>query len=222
MILIVLFLWTARHQGEAPCFQPMRFAQRTLILDAGHGGEDGGAISLTGTPESQINLAIVLKMRDICGFWGIPAVLTRAGDYSLKDSSADTIVKMKRSDLEHRVELIEASKPAALISIHQNIFSTPKAWGTQVFYAPTGGSEQWGVFTQSLMADALQPENTRRSKQITEDIFLMNHITCPAILVECGFLSNGEEARLLEQDEYQCQLALVIADSYLTYSFASE
>ena len=219
LLLLFLFLWAARQREGEICFCPVRFEQYTLILDAGHGGEDGGAISLTGTPESGINLDIVLKMRDICGFWGIPAVLTRDGDYSLSLTDSGTVAQRKRSDLEQRIRLIEKNQPCVLISVHQNIYSSLSAKGGQVFFAPTRGSDAWGVYTQDLLARALQPDNTRQSKQITGDIYLLNHISCPAILVECGFLSNPEESSMLEQSEYQTKLALVLADSYLTYFF---
>lgn len=199
------------------CFQAQRFSHRILILDAGHGGEDGGAISVTGTTESQLNLSIVLKMRQVCGLFGVDPVLTREEDASLKDSNADTLAQKKRTDLRNRVKLIEKTEDAFLISIHQNYFSGASNRGAQVFFAPTEGSEAWGIYCQQLLVDHLDPENHRLSKQISDDIYLMNHISCPGILVECGFISNREEARMLETERYQLQLAITIVTSYLTY-----
>lgn len=214
MICLACFPW---YRPADPCFQPQRFSGRVLILDAGHGGEDGGAISVTGTLESQINLSIVLKMQQLCGLFGVDAILTRDSDASLKDANANTLSKMKQSDLRNRVKLIEKTKGAFLISIHQNYFAGASNRGAQVFFASTADSEAWGNYCQQLLVDHLDPENHRRSKQVSSDIYLMNHITCPAILVECGFISNREEAKLLETGSYQTKLAITILVSYFTY-----
>lgn len=217
-LCLTFFPW---YESSTVCFQPQRFGQHVLILDAGHGGEDGGAVSVTGTPESRINLAIVLKMQQLCGFFGVDTVLIREEDVSLRDSSASTLAQMKRTDLKNRVALIESVDHAVLISIHQNYFSGAANRGAQVFYAPTEGSEAWGAYCQQLMVTALNPDNHRLSKQITEDIYLMNHISCPAILVECGFLSNPEEANALEDSAYQTKIAVAVLNSYLTFNFDS-
>lgn len=213
-ICLALVPW---YNQSDSCFQSQRFSGRTLILDAGHGGEDGGAVSVTGTSESQINLDIVLKMQQICGLFGVDPVLTRDRDTSLKDTSADTLAQKKRTDLRNRVKLVEKTKNAFLISVHQNYFSGASNHGAQVFFAPTEGSQAWGIYCQQLLVDQLDAENHRQSKQISDDVYLMNHITCPAILVECGFISNREEAKRLEQDDYQTQVAITIVSSYLTY-----
>lgn len=217
--MFLLFLTTLFSAKVHTCFQPHRFSGRTLIIDAGHGGEDGGTVSVTGTYESSINLDVALKMRDLCGFFGIKTVLTRTEDRSICDDSANTLAEKKRSDLQNRVALIESTDQAVLISIHQNFFSQSSSYGAQVFYAPTDGSQEWGAQCQELLVSAVDPGNTRVSKQISEDIYLMNHISCPALLVECGFLSNQSEAVLLEKPEYQTKLALTIITSYLTFPF---
>ncbi len=209
------------YRPSGICFQPQRFGGRVLILDAGHGGEDGGAVSVTGTQESQINLNIVLKMQQLCGLFGVDAVLTRESDTSLKSPNANTLAEMKRTDLQHRVELIEATENAVLISIHQNYFSGASSSGAQVFYAAGSSGERWGAYCQQLLTKHLDPENHRQSKQIADDIYLMNHISCPALLVECGFLSNREEAERLETDSYQLQLAMTVLASYLTFDFTA-
>jgi N-acetylmuramoyl-L-alanine amidase len=216
--LLLPLVWTAQ-QSASPCFQSQRFSGRTLILDAGHGGEDGGAVSITGTPESGINLAIVLKIQQLCGLFGVNVQLTRMEDRSLKDDSASTLSEMKRTDLMNRVSMINDVSRGVLISIHQNIFSDASNHGAQVFYAPTEESESWGAQCQSLLVSRLDADNRRLSKLISTDIYLMNHISCPAILVECGFLSNQQEALALENDAYQTKLAAVILTSYLTYPF---
>lgn len=201
------------------CFQPMRYGQRLLIIDPGHGGEDGGAVSVTGTAESAINLAIALKMDAFCGLFGVEHILTRSSDVSLKDHDASTLAEMKRTDLYNRVALVEKTSGAVLVSIHQNYFASGQYSGAQVFYAPTPGSEDWAIRCQQLLTTELDPENHRLSMAISKEIYLMNHIGCPAILVECGFLSHNREAMLLETDDYQTKIALTILASYLNEPF---
>lgn len=218
-LLFLLFVTALFSAKVHTCFQPQRFSGRTLIIDAGHGGEDGGTVSVTGTYESTINLDVALKMRDLCGFFGIKTIMTRTEDCSICDDPSATLAERKRSDLHNRVELIESTDQVVLISIHQNFFSKSSSYGAQVFYAPTDDSQEWGAQCQQLLISAVDPSNTRVSKQISEDIYLMNHISCPALLVECGFLSNQSEAVLLENPEYQTKLALTIITSYLTFPF---
>lgn len=192
--------------------------QRTgpLVLDAGHGGEDGGAVSLTGTPESRINLAIVLKLRDVLGLYGVDPILLREEDVSLHDESANTLREKKRSDLKNRVEAIEAVEGGSLLSIHQNTYTSSRYHGSHVFYAPTEGSQALAEHMQNSIKNTLQPDNERAVKQIPDTVYIMNHITCPAALIECGFLTHPEEEALLRDEDYQRKLAAVIAAAWLT------
>jgi len=187
-----------------------------LVLDAGHGGEDGGAVSLTGVPESQLNLAIVLRLRDVLGLYGVDPILLREEDISLHDSDADTLREKKRSDLKNRVEAIEAVEGGTLLSIHQNTYTSSRYSGSHVFYAPTEGSRPLAEHFQSSIKAALQPDNERAVKQIPDSVYIMNHVTCPAVLVECGFLTNPEEEALLRDEDYQRKLAAVLASAWLT------
>lgn len=189
-----------------------------LVLDAGHGGEDGGAVSITGTPESEINLSIVLKLRDVLGLYGVDPILLREEDISLHDSGADTLREKKRSDLKNRVAAVEAVEGGTLLSIHQNTYPSSRYHGAHVFYAPTEGSQELATHIQSSIKTALQPDNERAVKQIPDTVYIMNHITCPAVLIECGFLTNPEEEALLRSEDYQRQLAAVIAASWVTSS----
>lgn len=193
-----------------------------LILDAGHGGEDGGAVAPSGVPESQINLEIVQKMSDLLRLYGQSPILTRQEDVSLHDSDADSLRKKKVSDLKNRVELIESVPDATLVSIHQNTYPDPACRGTQVFYASTADSQPLAELLQTTIRTALQPENSRTAKPISKGVYLMNHISCPAALVECGFLTNGEEAALLQSDEYQRKLSLILAAALLTQNIDSQ
>lgn len=196
-------------------FQPVRSGGETLVLDAGHGGEDGGAVSLTGTPESGINLSIVLKMEQLLAFCGDPPVVLRREDRSLHDASAQTLRQKKASDLHNRAAAVSAIEHAALISIHQNAYPNEKYHGAQVFYANGSLSLPLAQRTQELLRVKLDPSNERVAKPIPDHVYLMNHISCPAILVECGFLTNAEEEEKLRTGEYQTKLATVLCAAWL-------
>ena len=187
---------------------------RILILDAGHGGEDGGASSAGGSKESDINLNIVLKTEMLMAFLGVRTELTRDQDRSMHSDGASTIHEKKVSDLKNRVELINGIPDAMLISVHQNYFTDPRYKGAQVFYNGGEVSRQWGEGTQEVLRQTLDPGNNRAAKAVPENVYLFSHISCPAILVECGFLSNGEEASLLLTDAYQRKISLALAGAY--------
>ena len=187
----------------------------TLVIDPGHGGEDGGAVSITGVPESRINLSIALKCDQVAGLYGLPTLLLRREDVSLAPAEAETLREKKRGDLQRRVALTEQTPGAWLLSIHQNKFDSPSSHGAQVFYRPDPSSEVWAKATQSLLCSAADPGNRRKVKQIPKEIYLMSHVTCPAILVECGFLSNPAEEQRLQQEDYQRRLAVVLMGAFL-------
>ena len=184
--------------------------QPRLILDAGHGGEDGGAISLSGAKESLINLSITLKLEQLLAFLGEPALLVRDSDRSLHDDNAVTLREKKISDLKKRVKIAGEYPGAVLVSIHQNSYPEQQCRGTQVFYAPTEGSQQLAQSIQLAVVNHLQPENNRQEKKISDSVFLMNHVENTAVLIECGFLTNPLEDRLLQDESYQREIALVL------------
>lgn len=190
---------------------------KTLILDAGHGGEDGGAVTQSGVPESQINLAVVQKMDDILCFYGDLPILLRREDVSLHDAHAKTLREKKVSDLKNRVSLVNGISNGVLISIHQNSYPNEKYCGGQTFYANTEGSEDLARHIQTAIKQTLQNDNERESKQIPDTVYLMNHVTCPAVLVECGFLTNRAEAQLLLDPLYQKKLAMTLSAAWLTF-----
>ncbi len=214
LLLGCLRLWAERSAGRPVSAAALPEVQ-VLVLDAGHGGEDGGAVADDGTMESGLNLAIVQKLDLLCGFFGVPAVLTREGDCSLADPGIETLRGRKTSDLKNRVKRINGIPNACLISIHQNHFPESRYSGAQVFFAPTEGSEALGERMQTVLREAADPENTREAKAIQESIYLMNHIECKGVLVECGFLSNPREAALLCSGAYQTKLAAAILAAYL-------
>lgn len=216
--LLLLILTLSKWNGlMEPAMEPAA-VQRTgpLVLDAGHGGEDGGAVSLTGVPESQINLAIVLKLRDVLGLYGVDPLLLRETDVSLHDGDAGTLREKKRSDLKNRVAAVEDVEGATLLSIHQNTYPGSRYHGAHVFYAPTEGSQSLAEHFQNSIKSALQPDNKRAVKQIPDTVYIMNHVSCPAVLIECGFLTNPEEEALLRDEDYQRKLAAVLAGAWLT------
>ncbi len=208
--------WAWGFSGSIPAAGPAAAStgRWALILDAGHGGEDGGATSAGGQLESGINLAIVKKTEALAAFLGVRPVMTREDDVSIHDSTARTLHEKKVSDLKNRVALINSTDHALLISVHQNHFTDPRYSGAQVFYTPGDISRQWGEETQKLLRRALDPSNGREARPVPDTAYLFRHISCPAILVECGFLSNGQEASLLATDSYQRKIAVALAGAY--------
>ena len=186
-----------------------------VIIDPGHGGEDGGAVSITGIKESTLNLAIAQKLDLILAFYGVRTVMTRTTENIEYSDSATTIRKKKVEDQNNRIDLINSIDNAVVISIHQNNYPSSGPFGAQALYASTEGSKAFAEYMQQLLVDAVNPENRRTAAKISSDILLMNSIACPAILVECGFLSNPEEEALLKTQAYQLKLAAVIAAGYL-------
>ncbi|MGM9564995.1 N-acetylmuramoyl-L-alanine amidase [Evtepia sp.] len=209
VLLVQLFWWEDTTSAFA------RLPEQTLVIDPGHGGEDGGAVSVSGQKESDINLSIALQLDQLMGFYGVHTLLTRETDVSIHDQSATTLREKKVSDIHNRVALIHAVENATLISIHQNSYTSQRYHGAQVFYADETLSLPFARQVQDTFRTALDPENTRAAKPIPSSVYLMNHISCRAILVECGFLSNPEEDRLLQEKDYQRKLAMVMAASYI-------
>ena len=206
--------WLGRDRVVA-AVSPASEGDRILILDAGHGGEDGGASSASGSKESDINLNIVLKTEVLMAFFGVRTELTRSEDRSMHSEGASTIHEKKVSDLKNRMEFINSIPDAMLISVHQNYFTDSRYSGAQVFYTSGDVGRQWGEGTQEVLRQLLDPDNDRAAKAMPGNIYLFSHISCPAILVECGFLSNGEEASLLLTDTYQRKVSLALAGAYV-------
>lgn len=180
-----------------------------IIIDAGHGGEDGGAVSCTGVPESGINLQIALRLDDLLHLMGHETVMVRTTDISVY-TEGETLGQKKASDLKARAKLVNETENAVLVSIHQNTYSGAQYSGAQVFYAKTEGSEALAKQLQSAFVQTVNPGSKRQAKKIT-GLYLFEHITRPGILVECGFLTNAEEEAKLRSDAYQKKLCCVIA-----------
>lgn len=182
-----------------------------IILDAGHGGIDGGCTSADGVPEKGINLGILLKLRDILTFSGFDVKVTRDSDISIHDKGVEGIAAQKSSDMDNRLEMFNSEKNAVCISIHQNQFTDPVYKGAQMFYSDEQrGSERLARALQSRFSTLLQPDNDREIKECGKELFLCYYSKNPTVMAECGFLSNPEEAALLNTEEYQTKTALTI------------
>lgn len=188
---------------------------QTIVIDAGHGGEDGGAVSCTGVPESRINLEIALRLRDLCHLLGYNTCMIRTEDISVY-TEGNTLAAKKASDLRQRVRIVNSTNRGVLISIHQNTFSDNRYDGAQVFYAPTEGSKELADLLQSNLIISLN-QNSHRNSKPANNVFLMQHIDRTGVLIECGFLSNTEEEASLRDASYQKKLCCVIASSLSQY-----
>lgn len=190
----------------------------TIVIDAGHGGFDGGATGVDGIVEKDLNLSIARKLYDLFTVNGFDAVLTRDSDETLEDPSLTTIRKRKNSDIHNRLELAKSYDNCILLSIHQNKFPQSQYFGAQVFYGPKNPqSEALAKITQRRMVEMLQPENTRQYKPCGDSVYLIYNAPMPALLIECGFLSNPDDAYKLIDADYQKKIAFAIFSSTAEY-----
>ena len=206
---ILCIVFGGKKAVRAYSSQHVSQARYCIVLDAGHGGEDGGATSCTGVLESGINLEITLRLKDLFRLLGRETKMIRTSDVSVY-TKGGTIAQKKMSDLKERARIVNSTPRAMLISIHQNNFSDNRYSGAQVFYADTQGSEFLAKQLQSTLIASLNKDSKRACKRC-DGVYLMEHITCPGILVECGFLSNPAEEAKLRSMEYQRKLCCVIA-----------
>ena len=214
VVLSLVFSGVCEYAAASGTIQAL--PRPVVVVDAGHGGEDGGAVGPGGVLESQINLDITQRLEPLLALCGFEPVPVRDGDYAVYDSGCATIAQKKASDLRNRAKLVQETAPALLLSIHQNQFSDGRYSGAQVFYAPTSGSEALAGLLQQGLRDSLDPGNNRQCKPAGE-VYLMQHVDCTAVLVECGFLSNSAEAAQLQQPDYQKKIACTIVAGLLQY-----
>lgn len=188
-----------------------------IVIDPGHGGEDGGAVSDNGVLEKDINLSIANDTSALFYLLGFDILRTRKNDMAL-DSGEDTIRKRKVSDMKKRLEIFNSSKENTIISIHQNKFSENKYHGAQIFYSPNNSkSKQLADSIKYSVKGLLQPDNERECKKADGGIYLLKNTNNPAIIVECGFISNEEECNHLLDKQYQKQMAFSITAGFLSY-----
>ena len=192
-----------------------------FILDPGHGGEDGGAISSDGLVESGVNLDIALRLKDLCSFFGMKSVMTREGENLDYPENLNRTAERKRWDTRRRTEFINSQQNAILLSIHQNNFPTGTARGPQAFYGRLPGSREFaGLIHQNLIA-ALHPESRRVAAPAPKEVYIMFNANCPAVLVECAFLSDPEDCALLRTDKHKKKIAAILMASCLQYTEAT-
>ena len=212
-IIVILFIF---HQNDISGMFSTIFKNSlstVVIIDAGHGGFDCGAIGVGNIYEKDINLAVSIKLRDLLNLNGYIVKMTRVTDVGTESPDAVSIRQKKHSDIKNRLKLMNENKNGIYISIHQNMFSQSKYYGSQVFYSGNNeGSRILAENIQSQLIDLLQPQNNRRIKRATSDIFLLYNANkeMPSIMVECGFMSNENELKLLMDLDYQKKLAFSI------------
>ena len=186
-----------------------------IVIDPGHGGEDGGATAPDGTAEKDINLSVAKSVYALLTALGFDCVLTRDSDVMLSDGGAGS---KKLRDLKNRVAFTDGD--CVFISIHQNKFPQQSCAGAQVYYSKNDArSEKLASVIRNNTQKYLQKNNTRQIKRAGSEIYVLDRCTVPAVLVECGFLSNPAELELLKTEEYQKKLSCVIALSAADYLY---
>lgn len=216
IIILIILMLTALGVNIAMPYEKSTINTKnsddiTVVIDSGHGGEDGGAVGENGVVESELNLKFAKKLKLIFNLNGYNTVMTRENEDDLADKNLSTVAERKKSDMYKRLDIYNSSVHNVAISIHQNIFPATSCTGSQVFYAtkiPTGKTLADNI-TESITAN-LQQQSTRESKPTTGSIFLLDNATVPAVLVECGFLSNTEEVKNLCDVNYQRKLVFCI------------
>lgn len=213
ILALVIILFAAKiNESKIGAFKDK--SEYTLVIDPGHGGIDGGAVAESGAKESDINLKISLKMQALAALLGQECVMTRETDTDNskgeKYSEHDNLVK--------RAELSNNTPNAVLISVHQNNYPSPLVKGAEVMYSLSDESRELGLITQDNLVTYLDTENRRVAHPAPESLLLTSSVKCPAILVECGFMSNPDEAQLLASDEYETKLAVVLISSYIQFA----
>lgn len=192
---------------------------KTIVIDAGHGKPDEGAESSRGTTEAETNLKIALKLQNLLEQSGSTVILTRSDENAIYDIDSKTLRQKKISDIRNRVKIGNESSADIFVSIHLNKIPQQQYDGWQTFYnAKNAQGQKLAVSIQNNLNDAIQKENNRLAKSI-ENIYIVKHVEIPTTIVECGFLSNPDEERLLLEDEYQNKLAWGIYNGIIDYFY---
>ncbi len=218
--LFCVFVCGSMKSGTSNVFEDNPKATNktlTVVIDAGHGGEDGGASSAAGLYEKDVNLDISMMLYDMFTANGVNVVMTRTDDRLLYNRNIDFKGRKKMLDLAARLSIAEKTPDSIFLSIHMNAFTDPKYSGLQVWYSPNNGESAKIAKLIQDGAKILQPENNRKIKKAGSNIYLLHRSDSPSVLVECGFLSNPAEAEKLENREYRRQVAFVIFNSVMEY-----
>ena len=209
LILLLAFTFGQKQNTAAG-----EHTRTTLVIDPGHGGIDSGALGADGTRESDINLAIGLKLRALAELYGQDNALIRQDD----STKCDYDDYSEHRDLECRTELTCSERNPVYVSIHQNDYPTGQPSGSQVIYAAGQGSRELGTITHANLISALYPKSRRVAEPATKRLYILSHLKCPAILVECGFVSNTVDLENLKKPGYQTAIAAILMGSYLQYT----
>ncbi len=190
------------------------YSKFTVVLDAGHGGKDSGTIAQDGTLEKDINLAILLLMNDYLRVMGINTRPTRITDEEMYKNGESR----NKSDLYNRLDFINSTNNALMVSIHQNHFTDESEWGMQTWYAPNSeSSKKLADSIQYVNTLLLNNDNNRQNKESDNSYYILYKATVPSVMVECGFMSNYAENERLKSNEYQNNLAFCNSLGILDY-----
>lgn len=210
----VLFVFAANLRPAGESTVNGSIGRPVLVIDAGHGGIDGGAIGADGSRESDINLAIALRLRAACDFFGLDSVMTRVDD----SRANDAFTYSEHAELVYRTEVANSVENGVLMSIHQNYYPTAQPSGPQVLYSDNDNSKRFGQLTHFNLVNNLDPESRRLPEPDNTNIFVLKNARCPAILVECGFVSNHTDITKLTSGQYQTALSTVLMASFIQYT----
>ncbi len=212
--VLTVTLYNVTFPTDTP---PQTTKHPPIVIDAGHGEFDSGAMAPDGTNEKDINLPIAVSLARMLTAFGYDVVLTRESDSGLHSPEDTTVREKKVSDMKARLALYEQAW--FNVSIHQNMFAATSCHGAQVFYSTNHPcSKVLATYVRDEVVGQLQPDNTREIKTGNRDIYLLHKTTKPTVLVECGFLSNSEELAKLKDEQYQRELAFVIACGVMRYA----
>ena len=217
-VSVFVFLFSTEMQITVPTVS-LKKKKKTIVVDAGHGKPDEGAESSTGTTEAETNLKIALKLQNLLEQSGSTVILTRSDENAIYDYDSKTLRQKKISDIHNRVKIGNESSADIFVSIHLNKIPQQQYDGWQTFYnAQSSDGKKLAESIQKNLNDAIQKENNRVAKTI-DNIYIIKHVEIPTTIVECGFLSNPEEEKLLLQDEYQDKLAWGIYNGIIDYFY---
>lgn len=215
LLLLAVLLWTAAFikslsrltPTSAPLMDDIRY---TIVIDPGHGGIDPGTTSENGLQEKTVNLNVASSLASFFSAAGYPTVLTRSADTDLS-TEGKSVAARKTEDLKARLALFEQTPNAVVLSVHQNHYDSPSSHGAQMFYGTANPlSQTIAQSIQTTLSTALQPDNTRQIKPIDNSVYIIRHTTKPAVLCECGFLSNPTDAANLSDPAYCSKIAFCI------------
>ncbi len=195
------------YENKANSVYYQNISKNTVVIDAGHGGKDAGTIGIDGTEEKKINLEIAKTLYDYLMVCGINSVLIRNGDYEIYKENEER----NRSDLYNRLDFVNSFENSVLISVHQNHFENEREWGTQIWYS--ANTPESKIIADNILInvkDFLQPNNKRENKESDNSYYILYKASVPSVMVECGFMSNKEENRKLQDFDYQKDISYCI------------